>query len=388
MTFITDDAGHAEANIHVACRDNDGAVSDTVTQYIPLRNFPPVINFQADYDTISWSYGAAIFRFFAIDLDGNETMSDSFRYRLDTADTTIVRDFGAPDADPSLCWVRKAFDDDERRTFTVELRDVSAAVERTLTVAVSDEALAETRFPWSWQVREALSPVLLVMDAAPFIDELYIALMDSVFGVDQWSRYEMLYFGLPDEEWVLLETFRQFSAVLWYTGSLASQTFETSTNLVSEYLYPPEPEVDPGRLLFISKDAAGAYSNLPYAFIQSILGVSPTADPPNVFYIPTDKQALGQQAWLPDITTPNGYAATVGVTPLNGTEILYQLEYCRCYDVRPSFEPIVGVRRPERTTDPLARVVVMTTQLEYFVREEAIAALRAILSEEMGVTTP
>ncbi|NTV04056.1 hypothetical protein HGA89_03935, partial [bacterium] len=57
MTFETDDAGRAQALIRLACRDDRGAYSDTVSQFIPLRNFPPVINFVSDYDTFFWSYG-------------------------------------------------------------------------------------------------------------------------------------------------------------------------------------------------------------------------------------------------------------------------------------------------------------------------------------------
>ena len=109
MTFTTDDEGHAEVMLRVACRDDRGALSDTVSQYIPLRNFPPVVNFEADFDTVRWSYGAAAFRFFTLDLDGNETLEPDYRYKLDTADTTIVRDYGTAGADPALCWVRQSF---------------------------------------------------------------------------------------------------------------------------------------------------------------------------------------------------------------------------------------------------------------------------------------
>ncbi len=153
--------------MRVACRDDRGALSDTVTQYIPLRNFPPVINFQADFDTVRWSYGAANFRLFALDLDGNETLDDSLLYRLDTADTTIVRAIGSPGADPALCWVKKAFDDPLGRTFSIALKGTPPAAARTLTVSVRDEARSDARLHWTWKVLEARGPVLLVADAGP-----------------------------------------------------------------------------------------------------------------------------------------------------------------------------------------------------------------------------
>ncbi len=44
MTFITDENGEAEATFLLACRDNRGAYSDTISQFVPLKNFPPVVN--------------------------------------------------------------------------------------------------------------------------------------------------------------------------------------------------------------------------------------------------------------------------------------------------------------------------------------------------------
>jgi len=96
MTFVTDDEGNAEATFYLVCRDDRGALSDTLVQYIPLRNFPPVINFQSDFeplknmqreitapggapaDTLYWNWGASNFRFFALDPDGAETMDDFY----------------------------------------------------------------------------------------------------------------------------------------------------------------------------------------------------------------------------------------------------------------------------------------------------------------------
>jgi hypothetical protein len=388
MTFLTDDTGHAEATIRLACRDNRGAMSDTVSQYIPLRNFPPVVNFMADFDTVRWSFGATNFRFFALDLDGNETMSDSFLYKLDTADTTIVRVQGQPDADPALCWVKHAMEEGDPPTFEVELRRVEPAPARTLTVSVTDEAAAETRYDWTWTVREAKGPVLLMADGTPSINQFYRSVMDSLFGPGEWSRYE-IYLGMPDRLWVLTETFRQFDAVFWYTGGTASGNLKGATGALTEYLAPTAPGVQAGRFLLASKAATGSSSNLPYAFIQNVLGVSPTGAPPNSFYAPVGQPALGQAAHLPPMTSTASYAGGIGMQTRTGTEILYRMQECRdCYPGPPPWDPVVGVRRPLRTTDPLARVVTITLQLEWFNRAETLAALRAIMTEEMGVSLP
>ena len=72
MTFATDVNGEAEATFYLACRDNRGALSDTLVRTIPLQNFPPVINFEPDFDprfdlqreitaendTLYWNWGA------------------------------------------------------------------------------------------------------------------------------------------------------------------------------------------------------------------------------------------------------------------------------------------------------------------------------------------
>ena len=52
MTFATDDEGNAEATFYLACRDDRGALSDTLVQFMPLRNFPPAVNFQSDFDPL------------------------------------------------------------------------------------------------------------------------------------------------------------------------------------------------------------------------------------------------------------------------------------------------------------------------------------------------
>jgi len=413
MTFTTDDLGHAEATVRVACRDDRGALSDTVTQYIPLRNFPPVINFQADFDTVRWSYGAANFRLFALDLDGNETLDDSLLYRLDTADTTIVRAVGSPGADPALCWVKKAFDDPLGRTFSIALKGTPPAAARTLTVSVRDEARSDARLHWTWKVLEARGPVLLVADSGPStFNTFYRPVMNALFGAEQWSLYnvgsplvgqelagvspELFYVGLPDKSWVLLESLRQFPVVLWYTGGGSSLNLKGSVDPLTRYLAPPTdpatglPEAPAGRLMLVSKALVGVYTNLPPGFVTSVLGVSTVAAPPADFVVPIGKRALGQRVTLPAfaaVSATNRQA--IGVQLRTGTEALYKLEnYQYSPDGRPPYEPIVVTRKPTAAQAPLASALVMSLQLEFFDQAQVTLALRALLRNELGVTLP
>lgn len=408
MTFTTDDNGHAEATIRVACRDDRGALSDTVSQYIPLRNFPPVVNFQADFDTVRWSYAAANFRFFALDLDGNETMDDSLTYWLDTADTTVVCPAGAPGADPALCRVRKPFDDPEGRTFEIPLRGVPPAAARTLTVSVLDEARADARLRHTWKVLAARGDVLVVADGGPNpYTAFYRDALDAIFGPDGWSLYnvssplgsdpaypELTRPGLPDKPWVLRDTFREFPVVLWFTGGAASLNLKWAASAggantaLGDYLSPPEPGMEPGRLLLVSKSSAGATYNLPPGFVTNVLGISTTAAPASDINVPIGRQALGQRPALPSFASSDGFnRQALGVQPRTGTEVIYKLEYYQ-YDRRPPYEPVVGVRRPAAAQSPLASVVLLSVQLESFNTVQATAALRAVLANELGVAVP
>jgi len=392
MTFTTDDLGEAQALVRLACRDNDGAMSDTISQYIPLRNFPPVINFAADFDTVTWSFGAANFRFFALDLDGHVTMDDSIVYYLDTADTNLAPvQEGLPDADPNLCPVIKGIDDLETGTFAVELHDIRDPGQRTLNVRVGDEADATTNFSWTWEVLPALGTVLLVDDLIGDLDvPFYHGTMDSIFGAGQWSRYDMS-LGLPDRNWVLLETFRQFEAVFWYTGAATSASLGDVAAELEQYVTEPlAPGGQPGHLLLIAKGVIGGSSSLPPSFVQNTLGISRTPTQPT-FYIPQDKTCLATPTGrLPDLHFTNSVTAGVGLQPMPGSEAIYQMEYYLFWSPtrRPPYEPIVGVRNPDTATATHARSVVISLQFENVEPSEGLASLRAILQDEMGVTLP
>lgn len=381
VSFTTDDEGHAEATIMVACRDDRGAMSDTVSQYVPLRNFPPVINFAADFDTVRWSYGAANFRLFAVDLDGDETLNDTWRYRLDTADTNLVYPPGAPGADPRLGWVTRLWPSDDARDMSIALRDLPPGPERSLEVVVGDEAHAETRFHWTWEVLPAVGHVMLVADVSPSVDTFYAGMMDSVLGPANWSLYPMRQ-GLPDDNSVLTWTFGQFDAVVWYTGVTTSAHLVACEPVLASYLAAG------GRFLFVSPVATGQQSSgLSQDFLEKVIGIERTASTGGVFYAPAGKRALARVEGLPDIASTASYASGMGLLPRSGTEELWRMEYCRaCYSPREPYDPIVGVRRPAR---PLpARAVTISLGLNWFDRAAVRDALRAVLFDEMGVPRP
>ena len=127
MTFQTDDDGNAEATFYLACRDDRGALSDTLVQFVPLRNFPPAVNFQSDFeplrnlqrefvydgeavvDTVYWNWGAMNLRLFAFDLDGRETMDSFYRYTCADTEPTEIRAWDDPDADVMQHWLEAPF---------------------------------------------------------------------------------------------------------------------------------------------------------------------------------------------------------------------------------------------------------------------------------------
>ncbi len=416
MTFVPDPTtGEASATFLIACRDNRGAMSDTVVQHVPMRNFPPVVAFQSDYeplrnlqreliydgvavvDTIYWNWGPNTFRFTAYDLDGLDTMNDYYRYTLvDGGDPDTVFEIGDPAADPELGWVTMPFGEgDGSHEFEIFIADAQPGA-RTLTVSVQDEAGGDPRFQYSWEVREPRSSVLMVQENGSTLGlELYNGFMDGLFGERNWDEYRFVY-GFPDHAFVLLENMRKFEAVVWVSGSGdASDVARTATvrdGVLWQYVQP-QGEQSPGRLLLISPRVCAAGANgLGSVFIGNILGINAAESAPqgqiNGF---SGHAALpqGGGSYLPGMTGNNNFGAGRGMIPLTGTEELYRMEECmRCYSVRPPFDPVVGVRRPARDTDPLAGVVTFSVSLEYFDHAQVMDVLTQVLEQEMGVTLP
>ncbi len=404
MTFFTNADGTAEATFYLVCRDDRGALSDTLVQYIPLRNFPPAINFQSDFnplrnmqrevagaDTLYWNWGASNFRFFALDLDGAATMDAFYRYTVSPIEPTVTYDLGDPLADPLSTWVRVPFPTaDEVREFEIFVSGVPAGA-ATLTVSVTDEAAADTRFSYSWDVRSPRSNILYVRDNTSSIGlNLYRALMDGRFGASNWDTYEF-WMGFPDRPYVLLESMRQFEAVIWTGGDGTSdilRTASTRNGALENYVVPANGSA-PGKLLMVSRVLTGSQTRLSSTFIQNIIGISPTGDPAPELNLIAGRQALGQVAGLPDIASITSSAKGIGLRTLAGTDVLYRMENCpRCYNRRPPYDPVMAVRRPDRATSPLASTVGFSMQLELFDNTAVIAALNAVLDTELGVSAP
>lgn len=410
MTFVTDEDGRSEATFYLACRDDRGALSDTLVQYVPLRNFPPVVNFQSDFDplvnmqrefatggeavadTLYWNWGACNFRLFAFDLDGAATMDDFCLYTLAEGDPEQVYDADDPLGDPNRDWIRQSFDagDAEVREFEIYVKGALPGA-RTLRVVVKDEAAGEVEFTYTWEVRAPRGRVIYVFDDTSTAGRaFYRGFLDAEFGADSWDTYDF-WFGFPDRGFVLLETLRQFDLVIW-TGGGASPVLAAAAargGVLQQYVQGGQAAA-PGQLAMISLGVAGNSTRLPYPFIQEVLGISPTPAPPSVFSKVAGKQALGQFAHLPAVTVADSSATGLGLVPLTGTEILYKMEYCEtCYGdprrPRPPFDPVVMVRRPARSVSPFAAVLCGSLQLEICDPAQAAAALTALLRQELGV---
>ena len=100
--------------------------------------------------------------------------------------------------------------------------EVLPAGQRTAIVPVRDEADAETRLTYSWEVREPRSSVLLVPDnSGSATRAFYRAFAADYFGEGNWDEYEF-WFGFPDSPFVLLEGLRAFDLVFWFDGGVTS----------------------------------------------------------------------------------------------------------------------------------------------------------------------
>lgn len=422
MTFQPDDLGNAEATFLLVCRDDRGALSDTVRQFVPLRNFPPAVNFQSDYDplrnlqrefhdasgaittnpsaavdTTYFNWGSMNFRLFAMDLDGAPTMDEFYRYTLADGDPGLTLDYDDPAADPNTCWVRVPFNSTaEIKQFSIFVTDVVPGL-RTLRVSVKDEANSDANFSYTWEVRAPKGPVLFIADGmSPDARAFFTNILDERFGAGGWDEYNF-WFGAPDIPTVLLETFRKFSVVFWTdsgAGSLSLKTASAPGGVLQQYMLPTDGS-PAGRFLYTSRGFVGQTNGLAVAFLQSVVGVSPTSSPPSALRYPVDKVAIHQSGALADMTT----ARTVtsggqGLARLStvDNEILYRMEYCTCYGDprRPlaPYDPIVGIRVPSRATSAQARMVGLSLQLENFNPAHVSNVLWGILTTELGVVTP
>lgn len=428
MSFVTDENGEARAILHLACRDNRGAYSDTLVRLIPLKNFPPVVNFEQDFDpnfnlqreitaggdTIYWNWGPSSFRCFAFDPDGSATMDDYYQYTLaqvepDTGNWVLESD---PGADPETQWIRAEFTDpdEEVHHFEIFLPRVAPG-SRTLTVSLQDEGDADARFTYDWDVHEPRgepgSRVLFVKEGAE-VPVVFQAALDSTYGVDGWNLFHF-WAQFPDKPQVLIENFRLFDLVIWGNSGGASPNLEKATekslalaprSILGRYVNIDGVIADEreGRLLMFSPALTGYATTLDATFIQQVLGINVLSAGTASLAIPAYKQLLGLEPHLLPMTSRYVYGGlkAISLEGLPGVaEPIYQMEFCRgCYGSRSApADPYLATRRPLRSSGRSAQVVAMGFTPEHFSvadsvatgNEPAVAALRALLEQELEV---
>ena len=428
ITFSPDVDGNADATFMLACRDNRGAYSDTIIQFIPMHNFPPVVEFEPDFDpltnlqrefrdadgnviedgsaaadTVFWNWGPGNFRLHAYDLDGSATMEPFFRYTLADVLPDSTYDLGDSRADPEINWVRAPYEvgSGALRKIRIFIKSVQPGAARTLSVSVRDTVGSGPVFQYAWEVRAPKGPILYIPDAsASRTKDFYKAYLDSRFGVDKWDTYSF-WKGFPDEDFTLMESLRKFELVLWTDTGTASNNIRKASEkdgILEQYVTDID---DPKKILLISRVLTGANTGLSNPFRNNILGIDIKGAPEAGLAMPEGPQALGLLPYLPAMTSERGsvdggiglqlFVNSSGITI---GEFLYQMEECgECYGTprRPAIppDPFVAVRVPFRSVDkPFAGIVGISLQLDDFVQAEVFAALDVILEFELGVVAP
>ena len=431
MTFRTDNEGNAGATIRVACRDNRGATSDTVVQFVPLKNFTPVVNFTVDYnplenmqrefidadgnvtesgsaavDTVFFNWGDMRFDLVFADPDGSETMDKFCRYTLFSGDPDSTYDIGTPGADPEIHWIRmplqQDFFNEELWAAQIVVDALPADEDRTLTVSIKDEADADALFQYSWEVREPKGRVLYFPDVSSSITrKFYEDFLDTEYGVGNWDTYKFWFGAGGDISFTLLESMRKFDLILWTDSGTHSNNIigaSLKEGVLQQYLTPKDGSV-PGRMLLISRILVGTQTKLSNPFLQLTLGVSPSADPQTALDFEVGHTGLGLEPYLPSVVSgktasSNGngmklYDQDSGSGTLFIADNLYRMEEClSCYSTRRPYDPVIAVRSPRRVDSPFAHIVGISVQLDDFDRDQVFAALSAILEFELGVPGP
>lgn len=426
MTFSPDVDGNADATFMLACMDNRGAYSDTIVQFIPMHNFPPVVEFESDFDplsnmqrefhdadgnviedgsaaadTVFWNWGPGNFRIQAYDLDGQATMEPFYRYTLADVLPDSTYDEDDPRANPETNWVRVPYPaSGELRKFNIFIKSVQPGAARTLSVSVKDMVGSGPVFQYTWEVRAPKGPVIYIPDAsASRTREFYTAYLDSRYGEGNWDTYSF-WKGFPDEEFTLLESLRKFEVVLWTDTGTASNNIRSASagdGILQQYLYPND-DSEPKKILLISRVLTGSRTGLSNPFRENILGIKIKGSPEAPLAMPAGPMAFGLYPHLPAMTasrasTDGGIGLTLQDSGEGPERLLYQMEECgECYGTprRPAIppDPYVGVRAPARDLEPLARIVGISLQLDDFEQAQVFPALDALLEIELGVILP
>jgi len=226
-------------------------------------------------------------------------------------------------------------------------------------------------------------PVLLVDGGdVTEADVFYDNVMDSIFGEGNWDRYDLPEQGMPDPPELLLGVLRQYQAVVWHTSN--STLLGMASEVLGEYVQPNVPGGPAGRLLLIAPRLYEGLGTLDWHFRIDGLGLHPQPAPLPSIHIPVGQTALSFAEDLADLEAEVYVQAGTGVEPLEGTEVLYQMEYCvRCYANRMPFDPIVGVRKPARQVSAFARTITLAIPMQQF--HEGAETMQSLITYHLGV---
>ena len=258
------------------------------------------------------------------------------------------------------------------------LATVLAVASFSLVSASPTRAAAENPRPTATTTR-ALAPVLLIDDSNdPAADAWYQNMMDNMFGVGTWDRYDLATQGLPDPPELFLNTLAQYQGVLWYRGVPTPYLAQAEGPLL-DYLDPATPGYPAGRLIVV----LSSIYDLSPTLLSVGLGVSPTASPLPGLTIPEGTKALGFGLEATDLVAFGYGLSGIGLQPLAGAETITRLEPCvRCYSTRPPYDPIVGVRRADVINPSFARSAIFGIPLHQFTG--AASALQDLMKYQMG----
>lgn len=206
----------------------------------------------------------------------------------------------------------------------------------------------------------ALAPVLLVDGGDSAVaDQWYHDFMDNMFGAGNWDLYSVPEQGIPEPPELLLTTLGQYQGVLWHAGANGTAALSTVSSVLGKYVQPIVPGTPAGKLILVAPTFRDVYPGS----LHEGLGVDPNMAPQALLDIPEGASVLSLVEDLPGLFASSALSGT-GLQPLLGTEVLYRMEYCAmCYDRRPPYDPIVGVRTPARSLSTYAKSILLTVPM-------------------------
>ena len=353
---------------------------------VPIKNTPPNVSFLLKSDVPETTFTVATFQWVATDLDGDNTIS-AIAYALD--DTTVPEKWhGIPGSLTTLTLFRNrvitsqdplSYRNDSltegNHVLYLKARDVAGAYSRTIRMPDTSK---------TWYVKVPRSDFLIVddyltTDGAP---QMYAALFDTLLaGRFHFGEiFDMKYgstsikrgnYVPPLINPTLLETFKLFRYIFWYSDNAPSVDVAIST--LPDFLKAggkilwttgfPENETDQSNLsAFVPIDNIE-----PSAFATRLISRDSVRAVAGVSYPVLIRDTLG-----------SFYSRPRGLLPKTSTRILYRMQPT----TRWVGEPIVGVKDAD---DP--SVVFLSIVLHRFGTppNNVAALLSKVFGEEFNV---